>query len=189
MNSADRLYFESFREVVKAIHSTLDIKAVLDLVVRKVTEAMSLKGCAVRLLDSTHMRLELAASYGLSERYLMKGSVDVDRSISEVMRGKMRSIYNAKEDPAIQYRKEAAEEGIASLISVPLSAKGKVIGVLRLYTAEPRILSGEETNFVEALAEMGAIAIENARMYERIRKDYEAVMADLGAFTDYRRSI
>jgi GAF domain-containing protein len=41
---------------------------------------------------------------------------------------------------------------------------------------------------VEALAEMGAIAIENARMYERIRKDYEAVMTDLGAFSDYRRT-
>jgi GAF domain-containing protein len=104
------------------------------------------------------------------------------------MRGKTVSIYDAKEDPAIQYRKEAEEEGIASLISVPLSAKGKVIGALRLYTAEPRVLSAEETNFVEALAEMGAIAIENARMYERIRKDYEAVMTDLGTFSDYRRT-
>jgi len=189
MNPGEKLYFESFREVVKAIHSSLDIKIVLNLMVKKVAEAMNLKGVAIRLLDSTRRRLELVSSCGLSERYLMKGSVDVDRSISEVMRGKMVSIYNAKEDPAIQYREEAAEEGIASLISVPLSAKGKVIGVLRLYTAEPRVLSGDEASFIEALAEMGAIAIENARMYERIRKDYEAVMADLGAFSDYRRSI
>ena len=189
MSPGEKLYFESFREVVKAIHSTLDIKVVLSLMVKKVAEAMSLKGCAIRLLDSTRMRLELAAAHGLSDGYLRKGPVDVDRSISEVMRGKMVSIYNAKEDPAVQYRKEAAEEGIASLISVPLSVKGKVIGALRLYTAEPRVLSAEETNFVEALAEMGAIAIENARMYERIRKDYEAVMTDLGSFSDYRRSL
>jgi signal transduction protein with GAF and PtsI domain len=188
MSAGEKLYFESFREIVKAIHSTLDIKIVLNLMVKKVAEAMNLKGCAIRLLDSTRMRLELAASHGLSKGYLLKGPVDVDRSISEVMRGKTVSIYDAKEDPAIQYRKEAAEEGIASLISFPLSAKGKVIGVLRLYTAEPRVLSAEETNFVEALAEMGAIAIENARMYEQIRKDYEAVMTDLGAFSDYRRN-
>jgi GAF domain-containing protein len=115
--------------------------------------------------------------------------VDVDRSTSEVMRGKTVSIYNAKEDPAIQYRKEAAEEGIASLISVPLIIKGRVIGVIRLYTAEPRVLSEEDSSFIEAIAEMGAIAIENARMYGQIRKDYEAVMADLGPFSDYRRSI
>jgi signal transduction protein with GAF and PtsI domain len=183
------MYFDSFREVVKAVHSTLDIKVVLNLMVKKVAEAMNLKGCAIRLLDSTRMRLELAAAYGLSERYLGKGPVDVDRSISEAMRGKIVSVYNAQEDPAVQYRKEAAEEGIASLISVPLSAKGKVIGVLRLYTEKPRLLSGEEMNFAEALAEMGAIAIENARMYEQVRKDYEAVMTDLGTFYDYRRSI
>lgn len=188
MSSGDKLYFDSFREVVKAIHSTLDIKIVLNLMAQKVAEAMNLKGCAIRLLDSTRMRLELVAAYGLSDRYLRKGPVDVDRSISEAMRGRIVSVHDAKEDPAVQYRKEAAEEGIASLISVPLSAKGKVIGVLRLYTAEPRVLSGDEMNFVEALAEMGAIAIENARMYERIRKDYEAVMTDLGTFADYRRN-
>jgi signal transduction protein with GAF and PtsI domain len=187
--TGEKQYFASFREVVKAIHSSLDIKVVLNLMVRKVSEVMNLKGCAIRLLDSTRMRLELAASYGLSERYLRKGPVDVDRSISEVMRGKMVSIYNAKEDPAVQYRKEAAEEGIASLISLPLSAKGKVIGVLRLYTAEPRVLSEEERDFIEALAEMGAIAIENARMYEGMRKDYESAMTDLGTFIDYRRSL
>jgi signal transduction protein with GAF and PtsI domain len=188
MNSGEKLYFDSFREVVKAVHSTLDIKVVLNLMAKKVAEAMHLKGCAIRLLDSTRMRLELVAAHGLSERYLRKGPVDVDRSISEAMRGKIVIIHNAQEDPAVQYRQEAAEEGIASLISVPLSAKEKVIGVLRLYTAEPRALSGDEINFVEALAEMGAIAIENARMYERIRKDYEAVMTDLGTFYDYRRN-
>jgi signal transduction protein with GAF and PtsI domain len=189
MNPGEKVFFESFREVVKAVHSTLDIKAVLNLLVKKVAEAMNLKGCAIRLLDSTRMRLELAAACGLSEPYLMKGAVDVDRSLSEVMRGKTVTVYNAQEDPAVQYRKAAAEEGIASLISVPLSVKGRIIGALRLYTAEPRVLSAEEMNFVEALAEMGAIAIENARMYEQVRKDYEAVMTDLGTFYDYRRSI
>jgi hypothetical protein len=39
------------------------------------------------------------------------------------------------------------------------------------------------------LAEMGAIAIENARMYERIKKDYESVMSDVYNFVGYRRSI
>ena len=45
--------------------------------------------------------------------------------------------------------------------------------MMRLYTPEPRKFSEEEISFVEALAEIGAIAIENARMYERIKQDYE----------------
>jgi len=185
----DENYFASFREVVKAVHSTLDIKEVLNMLVRKVVQVMALKGCAIRLLDANRMRLEPVSSHGLSDKYLLKGPVDVDRSISEAMRGKIVTVYNAQEDPGVQYQKEAAEEGISSIISVPLSVKGRIIGVMRLYTAEPRKLSDEETNFVEALAEIGAIAIENARMYERIRKDYAEVMNDISSFMGYRRSI
>lgn len=189
MKPGEKLYFDSFREVVKAIHSTLDIKEVLNMLVSKVAQVMDLKGCAIRLLDPNKRTLELVSSHGLSEKYLLKGPVEVDRSISEAMEGKTVSIYNAREDPRAQYTKEAAEEGIYSIISVPLSLKGRVIGVMRLYAAQSRTLLEDEIKFIEALAEMGAIAIENARMYERIRKDYEDIMGDISTFIGYRRSI
>jgi len=189
MKASEKLYFDSFREVVKAIHSTLDIKEVLNILVSKVAQVMDLKGCAIRLLDPNKRTLELVSSHGLSEKYLLKGPVEADRSISEAMEGKTISIYNAREDPRAQYKKEAAEEGIYSIISVPLSIKGRVIGVMRLYTAQSRSLLEDESKFIEALAEMGAIAIENARMYERIRKDYEDIMGDISTFIGYRRSL
>jgi len=189
MKSREKLFFDSFREVVKTIHSTLDIREVLQLLVTKVTQVMNLKGCAIRLLDPNRRTLELVASHGLSEKYLSKGAVDADRSIAEAMEGKMVSIYNATQDPRAQYQKEAVEEGISSITSVPFSIKGRVIGVLRLYTSEPRTFSEDEISFLEALSEMGALAIENARMYERIRKDYENLMTDILTFVGYRRSI
>lgn len=49
--------------------------------------------------------------------------------------------------------------------------------------------SQEEISFFEALAEMGTLAIENARMYEPLRKDYENLMHDIFMFVGYRRSI
>jgi GAF domain-containing protein len=67
--------------------------------------------------------------------------------------------------------------------------KGRIIGVLQFYTSQPRNFSQEETGFFEALAEMGALAIENARMYEQLRKDYENLMSDILMFVGYRRSI
>ena len=57
--------------------------------------------------------------------------------------------------------------------------EGRVISVMRIYTPEPREFSEEEINSAEVLAETGAIAIENAKMYQRITKDYEAIMRDL----------
>lgn len=189
MNSHEKLFFDSFRDVVKTIHSTLDIKEVLRILVSKVAEVMNVKGCAVHLFDPNRSTLELVSSHGLSEKYIGKGSVYAYLSIAEAMEGKTVFIPDATKDARVQYKREAAEEGICSILSVPLSVKGRVVGVLRLYTSEPRTFSEEEIDFIEALAEMGAIAIENAWMYESIRKDYEYVMSDIYSFIGYRRSI
>jgi signal transduction protein with GAF and PtsI domain len=169
----------SFREAVKAINSTLDLQPVLNVLVKNMVQALQLKASAIRLLDPRERTLELVASHGLSEKYLNKGPVDADKSISDAVEGKTISVYNVIEDPRAQYPKEAEEEGIASIISVPMRIKGRVIGVMRLYTPEPREFSEEEINSAEVLAETGAIAIENAKMYERIKKDYESIMRDL----------
>jgi signal transduction protein with GAF and PtsI domain len=177
MNSQEKGYFDSFLEVVKAVNSTLERQEVLDFLVSKVTQVMDLKASAIRLLDEKQRTLGLVASHGLSKKYLNKGPVDADKSISDAMEGKTISVYNVIEDPRAQYPKEAEEEGIASIVSLPLRTKGRVIGVMRLYTLEPREFSEEEINSAEALAETGAIAIENARMYERIKKDYETLMS------------
>ena len=179
MKSHEKGYFDSFLEVVKAVNSTLDRQEVLDLLVSNAIQVMDLKASAIRLLDEKQRTLELEASHGLSAKYLNKGPVDADKSISDATKGKTISVYNITEDPRAQYPKEAEQEGIASIISVPLRIKGRVIGVMRLYTPEPREFSEEEINSAEVLAETGAIAIENAKMYERIKKDYESIMRDL----------
>jgi len=189
MTLPEKSYFESFKQVVKAISSTLELQQVMDLLVTRVAEVMDLKACAVRLLDTKKRTLELLASHGLSDAYIQKGSVDADRSIAEAMEGKIVFIKDARSDPRAQYQKEAEVEGIASIVSIPLKVRGQIIGVLRLYSAAPRDFNDNELGFAEATAEMGAIAIENARMYERIKKDYESVMSDIYNFVGYRRSI
>lgn len=189
MEPREKTFFESFRDIVKVIHSSLDVQDVLQATVDRVTQVMCLKGCAIRLLQPRRRTLELSASKGLSDKYIEKGSVDADRSIAEAMKGKTVIIDDVTKDPRAQYPEAAAAEGIVSMVSVPLSAKGRVIGVMRLYTGEKRTFDAEELNFAEALAEIGAIAIENARMYESVKKDYQDVMNDIHSFVGYRRTI
>jgi GAF domain-containing protein len=62
------------------------------------------------------------------------------------------------------------EEGIKSMLTLPIVAKGKVIGVLRLLTDSPRQFTEEDIAFSASLAEVCGIAIENARMYEQLHK-------------------
>lgn len=155
----------------------MSLEEVLDLLVRNVTEVMGLKACAIRLFYPSNRTLELVASFGLSEEYIRKGPVDVDSSIAESMKGNIITIYNVADDPRLQYPEAAIEEGIVSLGSIPLTLKERVIGVMRIYTATARNFSEDELNFAEALAEMGAIAIQNARIHEGLQKDFDRTVA------------
>jgi len=160
-------YFRVFHEVSRSILSVLDSKEVLRLIVRRIVPAMKLKAASLRLLNEKTNDLELAASRFLSKKYLRKGPLDADKSVPEVLEGKPVLTVDAQNDPSIQYRKEKAEEGIASVLSVPVQIYNKVIGMLRLYTATPRTFTEGEIEFASALGEMAGLAIINARMYEK----------------------
>ncbi|UCF86967.1 MAG: GAF domain-containing protein, partial [Nitrospiraceae bacterium] len=79
-------------------------------------------------------------------------------------------------DRKVQYQKEADAEGLKSRLALPVVARGKVLGVLRLLTGEPRDFSQQEIDFAVSLAEQCGIAIENATMYEKVKKEYNDIM-------------
>ena len=62
----------------------------------------------------------------------------------------------------------ARREGLVSLLSVPLLFGGQALGVLNVYKGSPHVFSNEEVRILAALAELSGIAIEKARLYERI---------------------
>jgi signal transduction protein with GAF and PtsI domain len=159
-------YFRSFFDVSQAIFSSLSLKDILKILVKKTVSALGAKAGSLRLVNEKTNRLELVASQKLSKKYLNKGSLSSDQSIPEVLEGKVVVIKNAFNDPRIQYMTAKKEEGIDTVLSVPIVAKDKVIGVLRLYSGEPRDFSDEEIEFVSALGEMGGLAIVNAKIYE-----------------------
>ena len=180
-------FLKGLLEVSKAVNSALDVKKVLQLLVKTAVNALDIKAAAVRLLDEKRLRMELVASYGLSDRYITKGPVGTDKSITEAMMGKAVSIYDVASDDRATYPKESLEEGIKSILSVPITLKGNVIGVMRIYTSEPRDFSEDEITFISSLAEQAALAMENARMYQKLKGEYEELMGDIYSFTGYTR--
>lgn len=183
----ERDFLKGMLEVSKAINSAQGVQEVLRLLVKTATTALDIKGAGVRLLDEKRKTLELVASYGLSDRYIHKGPVAADRSIAETMMGKVVSIYDVSEDPKVMYLKEVQEEGIKSILSVPISLKGKIIGVMRIYTGVHRDFTDDEITFISSLAEQTALAMENARMYQKLKGEHEDLMKDIFGFIGYTR--
>jgi PAS domain S-box-containing protein len=175
--SKEREYLNVFEEVTKAVSSSLNVNDVLDMIVKKIPEVLRLKGATIRLLDDTGKELQLVAAHGLSQKYLDKGPVDREENIRTALSEKPVAIYDASTDGRIYYRQEAAQEGIKSMLTLPISARGEVIGVLRLLTGVPRDFTAEEIDFAASLAEQCGTAIENARMYEKLNKEVQYLKA------------
>ncbi len=173
-------YLKSFQQISYTINATLNIGQVLDLVVTKVTQVLGGKGATVRLLDPKTQHLYLAQSHGLSKEYLNKGPVDSQKSIAENLAGRTVVVDDVFTDPRLQYPAETAEEGIRKLLSIPLSVRGKVIGVLRVYTGERNPFTEREIHFASAVAQQCALAIENARIYQRVKYEYQQLLIEFG---------
>lgn len=174
-----RLY-EAFHKISQAVNSALALKDVLNAILENTAEEMLLRAGSLQLLNDGG-RLQTVAAYGLSAEYLGKGAIDVEKSplAEEVLRGNPQMIVDVSKEPGLQYPSEAVREGIRSVLAVPLRIKNKIIGVLRVYSSEPQKFTQKEINFLSAVADLGAIAIENARLYEKLLEKCKDLEEDL----------
>jgi signal transduction protein with GAF and PtsI domain len=169
-------YFHTLYKVVKVVNSSLEPKTVLQKVVEQISWAMDVKASSIRLLSDDHKYLLPGATYGLSENYLRKGKIEVDKSAldQEVLRGQNVYVCNACEDTRFQYPEAAKAEGIASVMAVPLNLfSQQVIGVLRVYSSSEREFTPDEIEFLNVMADLCAIAINNALTYDKIKYEHE----------------
>ena len=161
-------------EVAASITSTLRIRELLDLIANHALRVMSAKGCAIRLVDEDSGELRLEATAGLSEAYWDKGPVLISDSpiISSVLRGEVEEVFDAPNDPRVRYQGAAREAGVTSVLTVPLATKDKVIGLVRIYARRRHHFRRREVELLGAFAHQASVAIENARLYEDIRRGY-----------------
>ncbi len=165
-------YLLAFVNITRAMNSSLELQEVLHQIVKSTCETTGSKGCTLMLLDKGGERLEVVSSYGLSDQYVRKGPLSADKSIFELLlQGQPVIIEDAVSDPRVQYPLEAKQEGIASIVSLPMIVRERVIGVLRLYTAVPCKFAQDDIDFLSAIAMQSGLAIENAKMYEHVKRD------------------
>lgn len=162
--------FESLASVSRTINSTLNLDEALRAITREASELMRARMCSIMMLDENREWLDLRASHGAGRAYINKPRLSVEESLLGVVvrRKKPLQVANVQASTRYQNVEVARREGLVSLLSVPLLFAGQAIGALNVYTGRPYNFSNEEIRILGALAELSAIAIEKARLYERI---------------------
>jgi GAF domain-containing protein len=160
------LNYETLIKVTRSLSKSKDPDKIIQMTVESIKSALGIKGCALFLMNPKSKELEVAASAGLSKEYLNKGTVSALQSIADSLKDGPVAVYDVSDDPRIQYPEAARKEGIASILSVPITVGDNIIGAIRVYAAEKWEFTLDDVNFVQALAQIAGLLIEMSRLYK-----------------------
>jgi two-component system, response regulator PdtaR len=170
-NEHQKRQIEALEEVSRAIVSDLYLEDILKLIVMVTAEVMDSSICSLLLVNEKEGKLEIRATQSVSENYLNKPPIKIGEGIAgRVVRdNEPIQVRDVKEDSRYFNKDVAEKEGLCSLLCVPMSVKGKVIGALNCYTATHREFSSAEVSLLKAVANQAAAAIENTELLVRTR--------------------
>lgn len=171
------MQIETLSKISETVVSEKYLEEILQLIVTMTAEMMGSKICSLMLLDEDKQELIIRATQSLSEEYRRKPNIKVGESISgqAIMEKKPIAVLDVSRQNEYMYPNLAKKEGLCSLLSVPMMAKGRTIGVINCYTSEEHIFTEEEIGILQAIAGQAAIAIENTRLMEDFVKMKEAL--------------
>ena len=162
--------FESLASVSRAINTAVNLEDALQAITREARTLMDARMAALLMLDESREWLDLRASSAAGPAYVGKPRLNVADSLlgGVVRRRKPLQEENVQTSTRYQHGEIARREGLVALLSVPLLFREQAIGVLNVYKDRPYTFSNEEVRILAALAELSAIAIQKARLYERV---------------------
>jgi signal transduction histidine kinase len=147
----------------------LHLDQVLQALVDVVVHQLHADKAGVHVWDPVRQRLAVRAAHGFSPEMIARMSAygPGDGIAGQVFQtGEVIAIEDTTEAP-YPAGQIAANEGISSVLSVPIKINNQVFGVFGLNYCQARTFSADEKRLFTALAQRAAIAIENARLYEQ----------------------
>ena len=167
------VHYDTILRVTSAISQSKDPEEIALLTAESIKTALGVKGCSVFLINKKTDVLELAGSFGLSNTYLNKGPIKHMGGLQKSIEQGPLAIYDVSDDPRIQYPEAAQNEGIVSILSVPISIHGRTEGILRVYTQEAWDFTLRDVNLLQVMAQIFAMAIEISRLYKGYKTSIE----------------
>ena len=158
---------QALHEIDLAITSTLDLRAVLQILLEKIDLFLPYSVATVRLVNKRTGELEAVACRNLDEQEWKAATAragGLGRLIPEINSPVM--VRSAQTDPRSLASEFLRKHGLVSYLRAPLIAKGEVLGILTFFTKEEHEFSSKEVEFLSTLAGQAAIAIHNSQLYE-----------------------
>jgi len=160
------LQLQAVYDVISKAGRSLELQEVLDSITRLTVEVTGVRGCSIKLLDAAKGRMSVRSLAGL-RRQLSELSAEAAESIAT------RSLLDGRPvlvEGAAQSDFPELDEEAESLICVPLRHEAGVVGALCVYGEKGKRLTAEMLSFLSRLGDLAVLSIENASVYETLKK-------------------
>jgi GAF domain-containing protein len=159
--------------VATAVSRSLDVAEILNIAVDKVLEVTGRDRGYIRLKDPVTGEIVLSVHRGISQNYvekLLQRKIP-GPNLDQVFATGEPLVFN---DPdKIPLSEETAAEGRRVMASIPLNARGKVVGILNLSSTHLVPFSTREVDLLQAIGNVIGVSVENGRLYKESRQQQE----------------
>ncbi len=173
MGLGDRARLSILLEVIKAISAETDFDRLLQLIVEGTTEAMEADRSSLFILDTGRGELWSRIAMGLQhEEIRFKSHLGIAGHVATT--GAPLNIPDAYDDPRFnQAVDRQTGYRTKTILCMPVRNRaGATVGVLQVLNKRAGVFTPADEELLDALASQAAIALENAKLYDELRKAY-----------------
>ena len=151
-------------DVSRRINALKDLNLLLQEITALAVEALDAERGFVVLQDE-HRTIK--ATMNIAEDEVHSNTV-VEQVISQK---KPLMVFDTDSSPELRAAKSIILRGVKSVLAVPLLLKGEPIGAIYVDAKRRRVFEEGDLEFLEAFSNLAALAIENSRLYERLKRE------------------
>jgi two-component sensor histidine kinase len=159
-------------EISAALAAAWKLEETLEAITRITSHVMRVDSCSIYLQDETREHLVLKATTGLAREALGRAALAIGEGLTgwAVTHGQPVAARDALNDPRFKLLPETREESLRSLLAVPLTVQGRVIGAMNVQTADFHDFTSEEEALLSLIANLAAGALEKATLYDQMQQ-------------------
>ena len=159
-------------DVGQSISSILDLDHLLNHIIDMISKTFGLRYIAILLYDEKKKELYIRATGSRITERVRRIRLPVKKkkgiSVRAFQTGKVYYAPDVSKDPYyVQYLKSTR-----SNLAIPLKVRDRTIGVLNIESSRKDAFDPETIGILTSIAAQAAIAIENARLYQRLEASY-----------------
>jgi HD-GYP domain-containing protein (c-di-GMP phosphodiesterase class II) len=178
---------QTLRAIDQAILSTLDLKSMVEVILKEVAKHIHVDALALLLLDPKTQTLDFVDGFGFHFDTFKHSHLKVGESFAGQVALEKRVVLveNLKEDPKNFARAlNFSEEGFMMYLGTPLIARSEVKGVLEIFQRTPFKPDTDWLTLLETLANQIAIAIDNALLVKSLQSSNTELSTAYDAISD-----